>query len=69
MERNRKRAKGRRRMRAKPVPKVSGGKFFLRVFCSVLLILAAIFIKQNAPQMAVRGRETLSVWTVSLPSF
>ncbi|MBQ7036848.1 MAG: hypothetical protein IJN74_05090 [Clostridia bacterium] len=47
----------------------SGGKLVLRIFFSVLLILAAIFIKQNSPSLADMGREALSAWTVSLPSF
>ncbi len=68
MERNRTRSGRRTPQKEKPTGTFSG-RLILRIFLSVLLILAAIFIKQNSPQMADAGRDALTAWTVSLPAF
>lgn len=68
MERNRNRAASRQK-RDKKETGSFGTKLALRVFGSILLILAAIFIKQNVPYVTALGREALSTWTVTLPAF
>lgn len=68
MERKRQKLTRQPPKKEKP-PETFSGRLVFRIFLSVLLILAAIFIKQNLPEAAAAGREVLSVWTVSLPAF
>ena len=68
MERNRKKA-GSYPAKKEKVASPYGGRLVFRIFLSVLLILAAIFVKQNAPDAADAGRKALSVWSVSIPTF
>ena len=62
MERNRS-----RKQKEAPEKLPYTGRLVLRIFLSVMLILVAIFIKQNSPDAVKCGREVLSEWTVAVP--
>ncbi len=68
MERKRTKAVKRRVPQNKAAEKRGyGGGLMLRIYGSVLLVLAVIFIKQNAPEAVRAAQYALLEWTISLP--
>ena len=54
-----------RNRKKKPMPKSHPyrNRFLFRSFLSLMLVLAALYIRQNAPSVAEKGREMLHTST------